>query len=164
MNAVFLITHKEIARAHLAAAAFVLGSPPDAVDFLEMGESETPDNCESQARQKIQKLLENADGVLLLTDLIGASPANLVARLLSQNVENTKIAESAKNAESAESAKNAESAESAEKIIAVSGLNLAMLLRALNYRNLPLKELAEKAKEGGVASIMILKGEPRVAP
>lgn len=161
MNAVFLITHKEIARAHLAAAAFVLGSSPDAVDFLEMGESETPDNCESMARQKIQKLLENADGVLLLTDLIGASPANLAMRLLSQHFENTKIAESAKNAESAESTKNAESA---EKIIAVSGLNLAMLLRALNYRNLPLKELAEKAREGGAASIMILKGVPRVAP
>ena len=123
-----------------------------------MGESETPDNCESLAYQKIQKLLENTDGVLLLTDLIGASPANLAARLLSQHSKNTQIAESA------ESTKNAESAESAEKIIAVSGLNLAMLLRALNYRNLPLKELAEKAREGGVASVMILKGVPRVAP
>lgn len=155
MNAIFLITHKEIARAHLAAVAFILGYAPEFVDFLEMGEFETPDNCESQARQKIQKLLENADGVLLLTDLIGASPANLVVRLLSQNIQNSK------NAESAESAKIDENL---EQVIAVSGLNLAMLLRALNYRALPLKELAQKAKDGGAASVMILKGEERVAP
>lgn len=152
MNAIFLITHKEIARAHLAAAAFILGSAPEFVDFLEMGEFETPDNCESQARQKIQKMLENADGVLLLTDLIGASPANLVVRLLSQNIQNSKNAESAKIDENL------------EQVIAVSGLNLAMLLRALNYRALPLKELAKKAKDGGAASVMILKGEERVAP
>lgn len=134
MNGIFLMTHKKIAQAHCAAVTFVLGESPENVDFLEMGEKETPDNCESVANQKIQQLLEKTDGVLLLTDLMGASPFNLAKRFIAENV------------------------------VVVSGLNLAMLLRAFNYRNLPLKELAEKVREGGLASVMIFKGEERVAP
>ena len=136
MNGIFLISHENVARGFLSAAGFILGAvpAPENVDFLEMGKGATPDNVENLARQKIQNLLKNNDGVLILTDLFGASPANLAARLIAENVA------------------------------AVSGLNLAMLLRALNYRNLDLAQLAEKAKEGGVMNIEILKGENRAAP
>ncbi len=35
----------------------------------------------------------------------------------------------------------------------VSGLNISMLLRALNYANYPLQDLAEKAQQGGLKGI-----------
>ena len=57
---------------------------------------------------------------LVLTDLVGASPANLASELLP---------------------------EIRGKV--VTGINLAMLLRVWNYREMPLNTLASKAVAGG---------------
>jgi PTS system ascorbate-specific IIA component len=62
--------------------------------------------------------------VLLLTDVLGGSPANATA----------KVARRAGRR-------------------AVAGLNVPMLWRALNYRSLPIDELAVRARDGGLAGI-----------
>ena len=69
--------------------------------------------------------MDQGDGVLILTDLYGSTPGNISRRLCGQNVH------------------------------AAFGLNLAMLIKVLNYRHLPLDELSKKAIEGGVAGIRI---------
>ncbi|MDX1823734.1 MAG: PTS sugar transporter subunit IIA [Thiohalomonadales bacterium] len=63
--------------------------------------------------------LETGDGVLILTDLYGSTPSNIACKLCNN------------------------------KVNVVTGLNLPMLIRVLNYPNLNLHELAQKAVGGG---------------
>jgi len=67
--------------------------------------------------------LNDKSGVLILTDLVGSSPYNAVKKVVQSD------------------------------IISVTGLNLPMLLKVLNYRSLPLKALAKKAMEAGQKGI-----------
>ena len=64
--------------------------------------------------------MDGGDGVLVLTDLYGASPANLAAKV----------------------------ARLGTPVRRVSGLNLPMLLRVMNYAELPLDELPAIAAAG----------------
>lgn len=68
--------------------------------------------------------LEQGDGVLILTDLYGSTPSNIACKLCNH------------------------------KITVVTGLNLPMLIRVLNYPNLELHELAKKAVGGGREGII----------
>ena len=71
--------------------------------------------------------VDQGEGVLILTDLYGASPSNLAARL-------TQLGTPARR---------------------VSGLNLPMLLRVCNYPELPLDELARTAVAGGKTGVIL---------
>ena len=71
--------------------------------------------------------LDQGDGVLVLADLYGATPCNIGLSLGAIGVE----------------------------LRCVSGLNLPMLLRVLNYAQKPLDELAEIAASGGRGGIFI---------
>ena len=71
--------------------------------------------------------LDSGAGVLLLTDLYGATPANIAMQLEGQ-----------------------------ERRWLVAGLNLAMLLKVLNYSHLDGDTLAAKAAEGGCESVIKL--------
>ena len=64
--------------------------------------------------------LDQGDGVLILADIYGATHTNTACSLLQPG-----------------------------RIELVTGVNLAMLIRVLNYRDLDLDQLAEKAAEGG---------------
>ena len=77
---------------------------------------------------KIKRLADNTkddEGVLILTDIYGATPCNIAKKLCCR-----------------------------ENIRLVSGLNLPMLLRVMNYAHLALPHLAEKAVSGGKAGIL----------
>ncbi len=63
--------------------------------------------------------LDRGDGVLVLTDLFGSTPSNIACRLR------------------------------ADKVAVVAGTNLPMLVRVLNYPELDLPSLVEKAVSGG---------------
>ncbi len=63
--------------------------------------------------------LDGGDGVLVLTDLFGSTPSNIACRLR------------------------------ADKVAVVAGTNLPMLVRVLNYPELDLPSLVEKAVSGG---------------
>ena len=72
-----------------------------------------------QRAQQQLQQLEQGDGVLILTDLYGSTPSNIACKLCN------------------------------DKVTVVTGLNLPMLIRVLNYPNLKLQELADKAVGGG---------------
>lgn len=94
---------------------------------LDIGIVEAPADCDTTAKaQEAQQqliLLDQGQGVLILNDIFGATPYNIA-----KQVDN-------------------------DKVCIISGLNLNMLLRALTYQNLPLQELAEKAREGGINGV-----------
>ncbi|MBK1693489.1 PTS fructose transporter subunit IIA [Chromatium weissei] len=117
---IVLITHCPLAGGLLRVAADVLGTYPSNVEMLEVI-NDTP--CETLIAEGLRCMTEvdQGDGVLILTDLFGATPANVALRLLEQR----------------------------EHVRVLTGINLPMLLRALNYAHLTLDAVSEKACAGG---------------
>ncbi len=113
------ITHDRIGASLIATAQAMLVTCPLVVDHLEVTLSADPDCVYEQARALAQQL-DGGAGVLVLTDMYGATPANIAQRLLAE-----------------------------PGVRVISGINLPMLIRVLNYPNLPLDELAAKALSGG---------------
>ena len=86
---------------------------------------------QQQRAQQYIQELEQGDGVLILTDLYGSTPSNIACRLRT------------------------------EKVAVITGLNLPMMIRVLNYPTLDLFALAEKAMGGGRDGIVpCMPGSP----
>lgn len=126
---VLLITHGSFGDSLAEALAHVLGAPPSGLAVMAVDSDSNSEQLHTQAKAHLQ-LVDAGDGVIILTDLIGATPANLAGRLKN---DTTRI---------------------------VTGVNLSMLMRVMNYRHLSLAELAEKALTGGHDGIMELESDP----
>ncbi len=114
-----VITHDGIGPALLGTTSLMLGGCPLQSKLLMASKDSDPDDLRRQAEEFVEAL-DSGDGVLILTDLYGSTPSN-VALGLAENHETR----------------------------AVSGINLSMLIRVLNYPELGLDDLAEKARSGG---------------
>lgn len=82
-----------------------------------------PTICVEKARALL-KSLQQGDGVLVLTDIFGATPANIAQQL------------------------------AGDKVVVLHGLSLPILFRLFNYPQLPLHELIDKAVAAGHDGIM----------
>ena len=120
-----LISHPGIATALLTNAFKILGSQPMKTSVLEVAMDTDLEVLQKKARQIIHEL-DKGDGVLILTDLYGASPSNLAYQFKDD-----------------------------EHIRIVSGLNLSMLIRTLNYHQTDLNALTEKAATGATDGVRI---------
>lgn len=121
-----IVTHGQAGQALIDVAEFILGQSLAQIRHVPFSQSAV----RSTGQSELRRAFENSDegqGVLVMTDLIGASPANHVTTLLEEF-----------------------------DAVMVSGLNLAMLLRAWNYRDQPLEVLARKAFEGGKRGIEVV--------
>ncbi|MGY0611014.1 MULTISPECIES: PTS sugar transporter subunit IIA [unclassified Luteimonas] len=116
---ILLITHVGIGTAFKAVAGRLLGTLPLAIEVFEMSYDADPDAMLATASAALRRA-DSGDGVLLLTDVYGATPANLAARL----------------------------AHLGTPVRRVSALSLPMLLRVLNYPELPLDQLPAVAAAG----------------
>jgi PTS system ascorbate-specific IIA component len=116
---ILLITHEGIGSAVLAVAGRLLHPLPLRVEALEIPFDGDPDQLLPQASAAL-RLVDGGDGVLVLTDLYGATPSNLAAKV----------------------------ARLGTPVHRVSGLSLPMLLRVLNYAELGLDELPAVAAAG----------------
>lgn len=123
---ILLATHLGIGVSMLAAARRVMRVMPLKVAVFEVPwDVGDREACIRSLRQELREL-DEGKGVLVLADLYGATPFNL-----------------------------ASGHEPGRTLVRVSGLNLAMLLRVLNYPELGLQELAEIARDGGRAGVVI---------
>lgn len=116
---ILLITHNRIGAELLETATRMLGRCPVAAIAIEVREGDDPDALRDQVL-RIAERLDDGAGLLVLTDLFGATPTNIADRLCRRS-----------------------------QVRILSGVNLPMLVRALNYRDLELGALAEKALNGG---------------
>jgi mannose PTS system EIIA component len=114
-----IITHERIASAIVDTAIGMLGSSPLPVKVLTAAGDCDPDRLRTEALAGIESL-DQGDGVLVVTDIYGSTPSNVACSLVD-----------------------------GRRVLAVSGVNLPMLVRVMNYSTLPLTELAEKAVSGG---------------
>ncbi len=119
-----IITHGQVGKALVEAATSVLGMCPLQTYILSVPQDCKPEAQAEKARQSIDQLDDGA-GVLVLTDMYGATPSNIASTL------------------------------QGERIAVVSGLNLPMLVRVLNYPGLSLEELVEKACSGGRDGVLL---------
>ncbi|HEY2396084.1 MAG TPA: PTS fructose IIA subunit family protein [Rudaea sp.] len=124
--AVLLLTHEEMGNALIATAHHILGRMALTVEAHAIPPGSDVDAALNDTRAHLRRL-DVGDGVLVLTDVYGATPSNVAKKLAGEGLP----------------------------IRRVSGLNLPMLLRVLNYAEQPLVELAQTAAHGGRTGIRI---------
>lgn len=123
--AILIITHHEVGHALVNALLATYGDNlPLPLKTFEVGSDADPDRLLPELGIII-KQLDQGQGVLVLTDLFGSTPSNIAYEM-----------------------------QRATHIRIVTGLNLPMLIRVMNYPSLNLPELAEKAMKGGQAGII----------
>jgi mannose PTS system EIIA component len=115
-----LITHQPLGADLLRVATEIFGTRPVRAEALEVQNDSPREPVLAQA-QSLARQLDGGDGLLVLTDIFGASPANLALALCERH-PHTRV---------------------------VAGVNLPMLLRALTYAGLDLDAVAHKALSGG---------------
>lgn len=124
---IVIVTHGNAGADLLEVAEFILNESLAEIGFVPFRQS--GDRLTTIAEvQAAMARADRGDGVLVLTDLLGASPANNVANLLEAHAG-----------------------------AMVTGLNLAMLMSVWNYRNDPLALLARKAVESGRRGIKVFQ-------
>jgi len=111
---IMLITHGQIGSALLDSAIAVLDVHRLPTRVLTVDGNSDPDETLSTAEQALADL-NSGDGVLVLTDLYGSTPSNIACKLHNHG-----------------------------QVRVVSGINLPMLIRILNYPDLDLDSLMEK--------------------
>lgn len=119
MIGIFLLTHASYGEALIQCACHVLNKRPERIIQLGMAAQDDPLDALPLA-QGMLKLVDSGRGVLILTDIFGATPSNLAMKLLEPG-----------------------------RIEGVAGVNLPMLLRAINHREKDMETLLKRAVAGG---------------
>lgn len=114
-----IITHEGIGGALLRTATHTLKSCPINAAVLEVPQDNRLESHQIRARRLLEQV-NQGEGVLILTDLYGSTPGNIAGALHNGN-----------------------------NVITITGINLPMVMRVLNYSSLPLDELVKKALGGG---------------
>ncbi|MCU7958418.1 MAG: PTS fructose transporter subunit IIA [gamma proteobacterium symbiont of Bathyaustriella thionipta] len=122
---ILLITHEGLGEALLSTLGDILGQTPQQIaTYSVINDADHPHSL--QNIQTLAASLEYGEGLLILTDLCGATPHNRVME-----------------------------AKLPEKSRLVSGVNLPMLIKAITYRHLELDALTQKVVAGGKDCITI---------
>jgi len=125
---VLLVSHEPLGHVMLDISVQALSICPLATRVLGVSLDDDPETLAARAEKMVVEL-NSGDGVLVLTDLCGATPSNIARPLARFN-----------------------------DVMVVAGLNLSMLIRVLNYPELSLTEMAERAVDGGRQGVMLLPG------
>lgn len=127
MIGILIVSHGAFGEALIHCASHVLGKRPLRVRQIGVTVHDDPDLIQPQA-QELVRALDDGSGVLVLTDILGATPANIATRLLAPG-----------------------------KVEGLSGVSLPMLVRALTYREQPLDVVVQKAMSGGRDGVVRLE-------
>ncbi len=125
MIGILLVTHKDLAEALMSVCNLILGRQ-DGVQAISLDPQASPEEC----RQKIQKGLakvNNGNGVIILTDMLGGTPSNLTLTFLQEG-----------------------------KVEVVTGVNLPMLMKLSQLREeKDLAQVALTLKQYGQKGITV---------
>ncbi len=124
MIGILIISHGTLGKSLIHCASHVLNKRPPQVKQLGITAQDDPFRLLPQA-QALVKELDDGDGVLILSDIFGGSPANIAAKLIVPG-----------------------------HIEGVVGVSLPMLIRVLTYRDKPLQTAVVKAISGGCDGVV----------
>ena len=119
MIGLLIIAHGNLGDSLIECANHVMNKKTPQLASLQVNICDDPSDLLPHAQALVDSL-DSGDGVLVLSDMYGATPCNLVIKLLA-----------------------------AKNVQAVAGVNLPMLVRVLTYRNESLTKIVEKAVSGG---------------
>jgi len=124
MIGILIISHGTLGESLIHCASHVLNKRPPQVKQLGITAQDDPFRLLPQA-QALVKELDDGDGVLILSDIFGGSPANIAAKLIVPG-----------------------------HVEGVAGVSLPMLIRVLTYRDKPLQTAVVKAISGGCDGVV----------
>ncbi len=119
MIGLLLVTHGSLGESLIQCACHVLNKRPLQIAQLGVSAQDDPLDALPLAREML-RLVDSGKGILVLTDIFGATPANVALKLMQPG-----------------------------RIEGVAGVNLPMLLRALNHRDKDMETLITKTVAGG---------------
>jgi mannose PTS system EIIA component len=127
MNGILIIAHAPLAHALRTCALHVFPDCDAHVAAIDVQPNLPPEETLAMARIAMDQLVRDGrtTGVLVLTDIFGATPSNVAQRLV--DGVNSRL---------------------------ITGVNLPMLLRSVSYRNEPLEALVSRAVVGGTQGVM----------
>ena len=124
MVGILIVSHGALGESLIHSVSHVLGKRPLYLRQLGVTVHDDPDALLPVAEDLI-RFLDQGQGVLVMTDIYGATPANIAARLLKPG-----------------------------RVEGIAGVNLPMLIRAINYRDEPLASVLDKALTGATEGIL----------
>lgn len=124
MIGILIISHGDLGNSLINCANHVMGKRPEHLVHLGVTIQDDPDVIILNGLELL-KQLDCGDGVLILSDICGATPCNIATELVNPG-----------------------------RVECLSGVNLSMLIRALTYRDKSLESLVEKALSGGKEGVM----------
>jgi PTS system mannose-specific IIA component len=133
MIGVLIVAHDSLAESLAAAVTHVLGRRPAQFETLRVASTDDPSALAPKARALVASL-DTGEGVLIFSDIYGASPSNLTAKLLK-----------------------------AGRVEAIAGVNLPMLVRAFTYRDKGMETMIKKAISGGCDGVLHVDIDPAYA-
>jgi PTS system ascorbate-specific IIA component len=127
MNAILIIAHAPLANALRQCALHVFPDCGAGVAAIDVQPNLSPEETLGAARIAMEQLTHSPQvkGVLVLTDIFGATPSNVAQKLVD-----------------------------GARSRLITGVNLPMLLRSVSYRHEPLEALVSRAVVGGTQGVM----------
>lgn len=133
MVGILLLTHAPLGAAFIAAAAHVFRSMPERLEAIDVRPDQDTAEIGNLARAALARL-DAGQGVLVITDITGGTPANCASPLTQPNL-----------------------------VQVIAGLSLPMLLRALTYRHDVLDVVADMALAGGQNGAVTIDNRVRIS-
>jgi len=127
---VLIVAHDSLGDSLADAVAHVLGGRPPQFEVLAVHAADDPQLLLPAARLQLDRL-DSGEGVLVMSDIYGATPCNLACKLLQPG-----------------------------RVEGLAGVNLPMLVRAFTYRTKGMEAMITKAVSGGCEGVLHIKVDP----
>jgi PTS system ascorbate-specific IIA component len=130
MIGILIIAHDTLPESLVKAVTHVLGTRPAQFETLSVTIADDPFDLLPVARERVRQL-DTGNGVLIFSDIYGATPCNLAGKLLVPG-----------------------------RVEVVAGVNLPMLVRAFTYRAKGMDTMITKAVSGGRDGVLRVEIDP----
>jgi len=133
MIGILIVAHDTLGESLVRAVTHVLGARPLQFEALAVAANDDPLLLLPRAREAVARL-DTGDGVVVFSDIFGATPCNLACKLLVPG-----------------------------RVEGVAGVNLPMLVRVFTYRTRGMDTLMKKAVSGGCEGVLRIDLDPAYA-
>jgi PTS system mannose-specific IIA component len=127
---ILIVAHDSLGDSLVRAVTHVLGTRPPQFEVLSVAATDDPLQLLPAAREQVARL-DSGDGVMIFSDIFGATPCNLACKLLQPG-----------------------------RVEGLAGVNLPMLVRAFTYRNKDMETMLKKAVSGGCDGVLHIEMDP----
>jgi len=129
MIGVMVVSHEPLGTALIHCTRHIYGRLPVQLAALDVIPDEDPDQAYSAAIELLARI-NDGSGVVVLTDLFGATPSRIAARLAEPH-----------------------------KVVVLAGVNLPMLVKVLNNRRMPVEQLVDTLLASAKGAILQIRPE-----